>query len=243
MTGKLTQLIGRIRRHSIIVWSWIFPKACLGCGQEDTYLCYKCQLAVPLLKEPVCFLCNQNFSSCGICDSCKAEHFLDQIIIATQYQNSLAEKIISNLKYHFVWELVEPLVSLLSEQIQQKQMSTVLQNSVLIPVPIHYRRFLKRGFNQSELLAEKLAVLYHCACEVDVVKRIRNIQPQVGKNRQQRIQNVQDSFAVLMPEKVRGRTVVILDDVFTTGATMNELARVLKQAGARRVIGLAVAHE
>ena len=243
MTGKLTQLIGRIKRHSIIAWSWIFPKECLGCGQEDTFLCYKCQLAIPLLKDPVCFLCNKNFSTRGVCDSCQVDYSLDQIIIATQYQNTLAEKIISNLKYHFVVELVEPLVGLLSEQIRAKQINLILQSAILIPVPIHYRRFLKRGFNQSELIAEKLAELYHCVLETDVVKRTKNSRPQVGKNRQQRIENVQDSFAVLSSEKVLGKTVVVLDDVFTTGATMNELARVLKNAGAQQVIGLAVAHE
>jgi len=196
-----------------------------------------------LLKDPACFLCNKNFSSRGVCAACQSDYFLDQIVIATKYQNTLAEKIISNLKYHFVVELVEPLVGLLSDQLRAKQINQVLQSAILIPVPIHYRRFLKRGFNQSELLAEKLAEFYHCAVQTDVVKRTKNVKPQVGKNRQQRIENVQGSFEVLAPEKVLGKTVVILDDVFTTGATMNEMARVLKNAGAEQVIGLAVAHE
>ena len=115
-------------------------------------------------------------------------------------------------------------------------------NPLVVPVPLHPRRLRWRGFNQSELLAESLAEHFLLQTDALTLNRVRQTMPQADiQEREQRLDNVSDVFSCAHPENVRGRSILLIDDVCTTGATLNECARVLKENGAKRVVALVVA--
>ena len=114
-----------------------------------------------------------------------------------------------------------------------------LREVTLLPIPLHKKRKAWRGFNQAELLAEILAENFNVDLRGDLLKRIKNTKPQVGLKSLKRAENISGAFQVM--GEARGQTFLLLDDVITTGSTMNECAHVLKQAGADKVYGLAVA--
>jgi ComF family protein len=105
----------------------------------------------------------------------------------------------------------------------------------LIPVPLHPKRLRERGFNQALLLGKALEDIPPAKIKPGLLKRVRHTPPQVHLNPDERRQNVQGAFALKDPSGVRGKNILLVDDVFTTGATVNECARVLKKAGAGRV--------
>lgn len=114
---------------------------------------------------------------------------------------------------------------------------------LLLPVPLHRKRLASRGFNQSALLAQKLAKRVNLPVDLFSLQKIRNDPPQIEKNADERLQNVRGSFAVKSAslERLSGKQLLLIDDVLTTGATANECARVLRKAGAERVDVLTIA--
>lgn len=116
---------------------------------------------------------------------------------------------------------------------------------ILLPIPITGKIRKKRGWNQCELIAEGLRRAdkeKYLEIRTDILYKTQETGDQVGKNRQERFENLKNCFGVKNPEKVRGRNVIILDDVMTTGATLSEAKRVLKAAGAKKVLCVAIAH-
>jgi ComF family protein len=110
-----------------------------------------------------------------------------------------------------------------------------------MPVPLHKKRLRQRGFNQALLLAYGISKKYGLTLSFDNLARTRHTKPQVELSGKDRIANVAGAFSLRRPEMLAGRSVVLVDDVFTTGATLNECSRVLKDAGATRVMALTLA--
>ncbi|MFH0814627.1 MAG: phosphoribosyltransferase family protein [Candidatus Falkowbacteria bacterium] len=243
MNGKLTAFFGKIKKLSLKIWASLFPKECLGCGKEDVYCCDQCVSKMKMSALNICFLCNKKATGLGICEGCAEISGVDALIVATNYKDTLAEKLIKHLKYDFVVELVQPLVSLLKQKIETMEARQFFSGALLIPVPLHRRRFLSRGFNQSEIIAKELVSAYGCELKTDVVKRTKATKKQFGLSREARQKNIQGAFTIVKPELVKGRKIIIIDDVLTTGATLSELAKILKKCGAIKVVGAAIAHE
>ncbi len=115
------------------------------------------------------------------------------------------------------------------------------ENAVVVPVPLHPLRRKERGYNQSEWIARGLFRDLHLPILTDLLRRIRHTRSQTRLNREERKENVREAFRCRESSRIAGRTVLLVDDVVTTGATMNECARVLKDCGANRVVGFALA--
>ncbi len=114
-------------------------------------------------------------------------------------------------------------------------------DGVFVPVPLHRKRRRERGFNQAEALASALGRLTGRPVEKRALRRVADIPPQTTMGRAERMANVRGAFRVVRPERIRGRVVVLVDDVFTTGSTLGECARELRGAGAADVRALTVA--
>jgi ComF family protein len=112
---------------------------------------------------------------------------------------------------------------------------------MVMPVPLHIKRLRQRGFNQSLLLAHRMSVRYEMQLSYDNLIRVRPTRPQVELRGDERIKNVEGAFALRRPDQVRGKRIILVDDVFTTGATMNECASVLKNAEASQVTAFTLA--
>jgi competence protein ComFC len=218
----------------------VFPIACLSCGKEDVYICALCLAQLPRLEHQICVRC-QNPSPFGKTHpACSSRNFPDGSISALQYKNRVVGKVIETFKYSFVSDLSRPLTQLIVESILNQGLEGYFKNFVVIPVPLHFKRHNWRGFNQAEILAQTLSTSLNWAMDADVVVRTRHTKPQVKLTALQRKMNVQKAFAIKgsqVPIKI-----LLVDDVLTSGATINELAKLLKKSGAQEVWSVTVAH-
>lgn len=216
-----------------------FPIECLGCGQDGKWLCDDCFGKIPLNTSPECPCCKKFSVNNETHPNCRRGFPLDGVLAASIYGSPLVKKIITNLKYNYATGLVEPLVQMMMKQMQFSGIF-LEENWLLAPVPLHRRRLLERGFNQSELFCRRLNDLTGLPWQA-ALKRQRWTPPQAELAEEDRLANVKNAFLCLDKNLVKNKKLLLVDDVFTTGATMVEGAKVLKAAGAREVWGLVAA--
>lgn len=223
-----------------------FPLHCFGCGQEGAIACRACLAAIPETEYQECPVCRRPYQKNGaVCRNCRKATAIDGLFVARPYRHRLLRRLVFALKYRFIDAATEPLVSLLAESIIHHPLSLP---DLVIPVPLHSRRLRFRGFNQAEVLAEKLMKQLlpgePIPVRADLLQRTRFTKPQMKTNsKSERLANLSDAFAV--PIEVAGplvgQYVWLIDDVATTGTTLDECARALKNAGAKSVWGIVIA--
>lgn len=225
----------------------LFPKACFGCGVEGEFLCIACEQSLQYVP-PLCFGCGILVPASGrvtpgrTCDSCQGTSHIYASLSPLRYGDELARDMIHSLKYNRVYELSGDLARVLGRYCRAFRIEFPPE-AVLIPIPLYPKRKRTRGFNQAELMAEHFQkYVPEISLDAAILKRIKNTRAQIELSREERAKNIAGSFAVEHPEEILGRTVILLDDVKTTGATIEEAARVLKEAGAKRVWAITVAH-
>jgi ComF family protein len=225
-----------------IILDSLFPIQCLGCGNFDDWICEDCHSTLPILTQQQCPICKKVETKNGeTCPNClkKEDNFIDGVFVASSFQDKLLKKAIHYYKYRFVYDLSKPLSLLLAQSLFN---STVPAPDIIIPVPLHKRRARWRGFNQSELLAKNLDL--QIPLITDTLLRTKYTIPQVKmKNRNKRQQNLNNAFTVKNTQHINGKNVLLIDDVLTTGTTLNKCAKVLKQSGCNKVFCLVLARE
>lgn len=212
----------------------------MGCGQEGKWICGDCQRQIPINLTNRCLACKQKTKGGEFCRECRSKHSLDGVLIASDYTNELVAKAIKTLKYRLVSDIGRELGQLLILFLERQPKQGQTGDTLLIPVPLHPRRRRWRGFNQAEILARPVAEHFTFPMDVSNLGRIRSTRDQASLGEADRKLNVAHSFG-WQGERLAGRSVILVDDVVTTGATLEACARVLKQAGAREVWGLVVA--
>lgn len=191
------------------------------------------------MKTSVCPECGKITQSCQYCPSCKSKLKtpLSGIFIASRYDAGPTKEIIHHLKYSGFTELAELLGEILCEKLVN---NSIPRNCVVVPVPLHQKKEFERGFNQAELMARYVSKKLDIPGGIALM-RLRNTRTQVGLNREERIKNCAEAFSCVDPELILGKNILLVDDVTTTGTTLSECAKVLRNAGAKRVYGLVVA--
>ena len=238
----------------------LFPRFCLGCQKEESYLCEDCLSTIEISEHQYC-LCEkpQRIWQGGKCQRCVSRK-LNGLYFAAPYQNSLVQNLIQKFKYKpFIKELSKPLVSLIINHFQLLDNPPAFSEFLLISVPLEKRKLKQRGFNQAEELAKELSKSLKIPLLNDVLLKIKETFPQVelsGKDynpptasshpsprsgRAPREENVKGAFSCQNKDKIQGKKILLIDDVYTTGSTMEECAKVLKEFGAKEVWGVAVA--
>jgi ComF family protein len=159
----------------------------------------------------------------------------DQALSTGQFEGPLREAI-HQFKYRPCRSLGEPLGAWMADRVR-----LIRDVDMIMPVPLHLKRLRQRGFNQALLLAHGLSERFHVSLSCNNLVRVRPTRPQVELTGDERIKNVKGAFSLRKPGEVEARHIVIVDDVFTTGATMQECAAVLKKAGAGQVTALTLA--
>lgn len=206
-----------------------FPIQCLGCDKDGVWLCQDCLRKIKINFE-------DKFKQIG------SDQNLNGTWVVTDYNNLLLTKILHSFKYNFVSDLglslAELLIQFLGDKISKGE---ILKFDLIIAVPLAKKRKLWRGFNQAEILAQKVSQKFKWPLNSKVIIRKYHTHPQVGLKAVERLNNVKGIFSVTEQELIKNKKVLLIDDVITTGATMQECAKVLKQAGANEVWGLVVA--
>ncbi|MEO6508814.1 MAG: ComF family protein [Patescibacteria group bacterium] len=219
----------------------LFPKYCLNCKKFGTYICSSCQKGLLLLENSLCFYCEKESPKGFTHEQCVHLNGVDRFMSVFHY-NGVLKKILANIKYRLVSDGFEDIFLLLKPEVQNKCMKEVDLSTPLYfqPVPLHKNRQKQRGFNQSEIIAKWLAK------EVDgrnlnVLTRVKETKTQAQLGREERIVNAKGAFSVRKGPDIKGLSIVIVDDVVTTGSTVSEAATLLKQAGAAEVYVFSIA--
>lgn len=231
-----------------VIWflDLIFPIRCIGCGRFSDYVCRGCLRTISTKKNFECIGCKRNTPFGQTCFLCAKTNSTDQLLIVADYKNPLVEKILKFLKYKFISDLKRPLSFLIKRYLKwltlDKKFNVFEANPLLVPVPLHPRRLNWRGFNQSELLAKDLADMFQMEMASDVIERTGNAIPQADiKEKEERLKNLSGIFRIKNRSRIVGREILLIDDICTTGATLNECARILKANGAIKIVALVVA--
>jgi ComF family protein len=217
----------------------LFPRWCVGCGREGDFICSSCLKSLPRIVPPLCPKCGLPQSIANLCPSCLSwQAEIDGIRAPFRFEGVMRQAI-HQLKYRNLRALAGLLASLLNEYL----LANPVPGEVLVPVPLHPKRLRERGYNQSQLLAKELGRLSGLPVVDDCLTRQRHSLPQARTSSlAERRGNVADAFAC-RHQRLESKSVIIIDDVATSGATLDACARALKAAGAASVWGLVLARE
>jgi ComF family protein len=230
----------------------VFPWHCYHCRQpiasaQQGGFCDGCWRSIRLITPPYCPCCGEPFRSpialtyspAYRCGACRAHPpSFDHARAIGRYEGPLRQAI-HQLKYRGKLHLKQPLLHLALEHFDAHFPAAVFD--AIIPVPLHRERLMQREFNQATVLARGVAHYLHIPVLERLLVRVRSTRPQVELSGRERRQNVRHAFAVTHAAALADKQVLVVDDVFTTGATLGEIARTLKVAGARRVDVFALA--
>lgn len=227
----------------------LFPASCAYCRSslgmsKVPRFCEQCWSEFAPVTGESCPRCGKPFASPEAlkhspeheCLSCRKDPpQYDQAIAAGLFEGQLREAI-HIYKYRPLPALGSPLAEWMAGQIRFDALP-----DIVMPVPLHRSRLRHRGFNQALLLAHGIAKSFDLKLDMDTLVRVRRTRPQVELTGMDRAENVKGAFGLRKPGPVQGKGILLIDDVFTTGATMNECCRVLKAAGARSVVAFTLA--
>ena len=207
----------------------VFPVNCLSCGKEGSDLCLRC-----------------------LSDSPAAEReSANWIFPLFDYRHIPVKKSIWLLKYkgkkRIAGIFAEVMYGKIIEELSELSVMKNFREPILIPIPLSKKRYRERGYNQAELICEKLVEIdeknNNFKLEKNVLIKIKETEHQANiKERRDRLKNLSDSFSVKNSKMIEGKNIILIDDVTTTGATLSEARKILKQSGAKKVIAFTVAH-
>ncbi len=213
----------------------LFPPRCGGCQAEGSLWCQTCAASLVFVQPPTCDKCGEP-NTVGLCSKCQAQPLQIEAIYSAVVFDGQIRHAVHGFKYERQSSLAEPFGRLLAAYWQ----SRALHADWLIPVPLHAARQRERGYNQSELLARQLSRQVGVPTLPNGLRRTRATKVQMQLNAAERKINVAGAFQA-DDVRLRGRRAVVIDDVCTTGATLDACAIALLQAGAASVIGLTLA--
>lgn len=226
---------------------FILPHRCLKCGKvlpEVGYLCERCVDEINFITAPYCHKCGQplvteNISEKALCAGCLSrKRSCFRLSRSAMVYDDSDKNLILAFKFMDKTENATLLAAMLS--VAGKDIFDAGAD-VIVPVPLHYTRLIKRRYNQSALIAQKLEKIVHLPVDAVSLVRHKKTRPQVEFSGRERVINVKNAFTVKYPEKIKGKRIVLIDDVMTTGSTLKECATVLTKAGAKSVDILTVA--
>lgn len=230
----------------------VYPPRCHICSRflsaderppSSYYLCNNCLAGLTPITHPICTICGHPFlTSIGqdhLCENClRKKPWYDFLRSPYLYSGPLMESI-QRFKYNSETHLTSSLGELLSNFAREWIPNP--KDFLIVPVPLHRCRLRERGFNQSLLLARVLSSDLGAPLDYLSLIRKRNTRAQTGLKKEERKKNVKDAFSITYPLIIKNKKIILVDDVFTTGYTLNECSRTLKKSGATTIICLTLA--
>ncbi|MDR1591261.1 MAG: ComF family protein [Puniceicoccales bacterium] len=217
----------------------IFPRYCCICGEflsthNFEYICETCAKKIVFIGENICIKCGHDFGEVlgerpFFCHRCSHSEFQFIALRSAVRLNHITRSLIHQLKYKQGEYLAKDFAKIIQKN---ATFMALLQDSILVPVPLHWKRVFKREYNQSEIIAKSLQKLPIDMKVLSLLKRRRHTPPQVGLHINERRENVKNAFSIDPKFKIdHERKLIVFDDVFTTGATINECCKILRKHG------------
>ena len=231
-----------LRRFAEAGLSLLFPEICQFCracsaGVDEGFVCAACRKRFRFVEHPFCDVCGSPFEGEGLsafqCGNCDHARYIFQAARSAVVVNEFSLEVIHHYKYYGMVWLDDVLADLLWEQLGVLELRVGWD--LVVPVPLHRTRLREREFNQAEKIGQKIAERLDVPLAADALKRIAPTVSQTMLSRRERIENVRGAFAAGKRAQLRGKRVMVVDDVFTTGATTDACARVLKGMGAGEI--------
>ena len=245
----------------------LFPASCVSCDSEGSFLCDTCKQALPSLP-PACIGCAMltqtegSYPAGRTCKRCRTKTLIRVFVSPFPYHHATVQRLIHEFKYHRI-RSISPLLGEFIVQYMSYYQISLPEQAFIIPIPLHPRKERVRGFNQALLLAQEISRSTSLTIDTHTLIRTASTTPQTKLTASNRRSNVENIFALRDPHAVtyprafvrnarasrscdtsamRGKTIIIVDDVKTTGATLEQAARVLKNAGAKEIWAITFAH-
>ena len=223
----------------------ILPSRCLHCGKiisNDDSLCVDCFNKISFITHPYCLHCGAPLIDKSVsdlyCANCLTKKDNLRYCRSAIIYDEFSKKLILDFKFFDHIEnknLLSKWMLLAGKDIFEAGVD------LIIPIPLHYFRLFKRKYNQSAILTSELSKLTKIEADYKSFVKTRSTQPQSECSGKKRITNIKNAFTVKFPENIKGKRILLIDDVYTTGSTLRECAKVLKKAGAKSVDALTIA--
>lgn len=219
----------------------LFPKRCINCHKEGSYLCDDCLSLIDVNPFYYC-LCNKpsKLAAIGKCKACEGNH-LNGLLSSASFDQGIVKNIIHKMKHNYIKELSLPMSVLILTHLSllEKDFSSFS----LVPVPLSIKKMKRRGFNQSEEIGRLVSDALRIPFLSNALIKITETKPQSDLDYSERLENVKNCFEINNKELISSRDILLLDDIYSTGSTMSECAKILKNSGANKVVGISVARE
>lgn len=233
------------------------PKKCYSCKKEWNFLCEDCFYKLDNFK-PFCYICKKDSKNFKIHKKCLIENrllewknfndkeiFLDRVIVMTHYKNNVVKKLIKDFKFYWKKDIWEELWEMLWNFINNNiELSLKLESDLIVlPVPLHFLKKIKRWFNQSEIIAKGLTKKLNIKYSRNTIIRYKYTRQQSKLIRIKRLQNLNNSFKINKKyiDNVDKKIILVIDDVVSSWTTLNEIAKTLKKNWAKKVIWICIA--
>ncbi len=227
----------------------IAPKKCYSCNKEWHFLCEDClwKIEKHYFFDEICYVCKKFSKNFEVHKNCKNNIFYDKTIILTHYKIKIIKKLIKDFKFYHKKDIVDDFWEYLTEKMIKYMWEELkhfkYQDFIVISPPMSFFRKLKRWYNQSELLARKIANNFWFKFEKNLIFKTRQTRQQSKLTRQERLKNLKHSFKINKNKKdiIDNKIIILVDDVISTGTTVNEISRVLKNYNSKKIIIVTIA--
>ncbi len=249
--NSISKFLGNIKTK---ILDFIFPRNCLLCGKlnpegEYEHVCPECEKTLRILNGPRCEHCSEpigisNAPNMRECPKCAEKKFAFDKSICLCTFDGAAREMVHELKYRTGTHIVRDMAKI---ALKIPELNEYLKKAILVPIPLHNARAIKRRYNQSELIATMLAQTFpRCEAKVkSILKRTRSTPTQTTLDREEREKNIKNAFAVQRNKTAasipKDANIILVDDVMTSGATLSECAKILKKYGFKNVSALTFA--
>lgn len=227
-----------------IIKDLIAPKKCYSCSKEWHFLCSNCFENIGFF-EPICPVCKQSSRDFEVHFYCRNDYvYYDKVIILTHYKNKVIKHLIKDAKFYQRKDILEDLSlylwNTLFHHIDEK-----IDDIIFIATPMYFWKKILRGYNQSEILTQQLSEKFWIEYNFKIIKKNKSTKAQSHLSKMERIENLKGSYKIHQKElsKFKNKTFVIVDDVVSTWTTLNEISKLLKNHGVKKIYGLCLASD
>jgi len=211
--------------------NYIFPKNCLNCDEEGLWICESCKDSLFFINNNFCPFCKKRYQKFSVCFNCQKNINISEVFSLFNYSDYFIQKIIKGFKYRYLKDIPEDL-EVIFKRFLFKYRHFFNEDAVIVPVPLHYYRERERGFNQAYEIAKIIGEILKLKVDNQLIIKFKKTKNQADIDYKHRFDNLSGVFKL---NKDVPKNIILIDDVFTTGSTIKEVANLLTLNGTKNI--------